>query len=257
MTETVPVPGTAASSDLQVFLRSLMIVGVAELFDKTWFMGLLLALKYPPGIVFIGSYVALFLHTILAAAFGLAFARLLSPRNLNFLAAGLFLFFAILYAKDWYFADPEGDAIAAGKADAEEDCEIDVGNEHDLLPTEAKDDSSSSQSDDQPSKAKGMQWTVLTKSFVGVFIAEWGDRTQFAMIGQHASQPLIPVFLGSCLAFFLLTASAVGAALVANDLKLSERTVHGVSAVCFAVFAVLALKDALGAASGDAAGVTA
>jgi len=49
---------------------------------------------------------------------------------------------------------------------------------------------------------------VFGKAFMGVFIAEWGDRTQIAMIGQHASQPLIPVCIGSLIAFFLLTVSA-------------------------------------------------
>merc|ERR1719220_2924720 len=83
---------------------------------------------------------------------------------------------------------------------------------------------------------KNDKWLVLTKSFMAVFIAEWGDRTQIAMVGQHASQPLIPVFLGSMVAFVLLTFSAVGAASVLRDQKLSERIIFGVSALCFTIF---------------------
>merc|ERR1712217_124703 len=87
------------------------------------------------------------------------------------------------------------------------------------------------------------EWLVFTKSFMAVFIAEWGDRTQIAMVGQHASQPLIPVFLGSVVAFVLLTLSAVGAASMVSGLKLTEKFIYGVSSIFFAVFAVLALKD--------------
>jgi len=71
----------ASSSDFEIFCRSLALVGVAELFDKTWFMGLLLALRYRARTVFVGSFAALFLHTILAAAMGYAFARFLAPRG--------------------------------------------------------------------------------------------------------------------------------------------------------------------------------
>jgi len=78
-----------------------------------------------------------------------------------------------------------------------------------------------------------------------VFIAEWGDRTQIAMIGQHASQPLIPVFLGSAVAFILLTFSAVAAATLLAGRKISSRFIHGISAICFLVFALLAMRDAL------------
>merc|ERR1719277_398932 len=97
-----------------------------------------------------------------------------------------------------------------------------------------------------------LDWAVFGQSFMGVFIAEWGDRTQIAMISQHASQPLAPVFLGSVLAFFLLTLSAVGAATLLNGQKIREKTIHGVSALFFAVFFVLSLRDALIASSSDA-----
>merc|ERR1719330_423338 len=81
---------------------------------------------------------------------------------------------------------------------------------------------------------QGRELAVLGKAFMGVFIAEWGDRTQIAMIGQHASQPLVPVFLGSVVAFLLLTLSAIGAAALLQGQRVPERVIHGVSALCFA-----------------------
>mmetsp|Transcript_124787 Transcript_124787/g.399859 ORF Transcript_124787/g.399859 Transcript_124787/m.399859 type:complete len:152 (-) Transcript_124787:77-532(-) len=141
-----------------------------------------------------------------------------------------------MYTKDWYEADPDSDIIEAGK----EDCgDIDVAG----IPRYSGEVSAGKKATD--SVLGGANWSVFVKSFIAVFIAEWGDRTQIAMIGQHASQPLIPVFLGSTLAFFLLTLSAVGAATLLNGQKLKEKTVFGFSACCFAVFGLLALRDAV------------
>lgn len=240
----------------QVFLRSLFMVGIAELFDKTWFMGLLLALKYTPATVFVGSFLSLFLHTILAAAFGYAFARLLKPYILNFLAAGLFLLFAILYSRDCWRADKDSDVIASGREEAAEDCDLEPSKQDSCESIASAPEEGKVQAEapaygaaKAPQKARrsrfAKEFSIFLKAFLAVFIAEWGDRTQIAMIGQHASQPLIPVFLGSVVAFFLLTLSAVGVAHVLTDQKLSERVVYAVSATCFFVFAALALKDAL------------
>lgn len=273
--------GMDPSSSLFVFWQSLLIVGVAELFDKTWFMGLLLALRYKKLTVFTGSVLALLLHTVLAAALGLAFAKMLSQRVLNFMAAFLFFTFAVLYAKDCYFSDPKGDALAAGKAEAAKDCglepnvdeAVDSGAESagctaagaavapNTSAAQSGDESTGSTSGASSSEEGATgdarsellnvssepmnECMVFAKCFMVVFIAEWGDRTQIAMIGQHASRPLIPVFLGSSVAFFLLTMSAVGTASLLAGRSLSERLVFGISSACFTLFAILALKDAL------------
>lgn len=228
----------AGRNGAQILVRSLIMVGVAELFDKTWFMGLLLAMKYNPATVFVGSFAALLLHCIFAAAFGYAFARFLSPTLLHFLAAGLFSFFALLYMKDWFMADPNGDVIQSGKEEVGNDMGV---TQEDDIKKPLKEAKKAGKSEVE--KRWRVHMWIFIKSFVAVFIAEWGDRTQIAMIGQHASQPLIPVFLGSVVAFFLLTLSAVGVARILTDQKLSERLVFGVSAVCFTVFAALSLKD--------------
>jgi len=272
-------PGLQAFSDsgnFGIFCRSLALVGVAELFDKTWFMGFILALKYGARTVFVGSFSALFLHTILAAAFGYAFARLLSRQVLNWMTAVLFFGFALLYAKDWYQADPEADVIEAGKEEAEGEVGSSGENGHAsesqqiVAPATLGRDAHEPEENEvdecmdvetskdpgqlhaKPSSAKaaadpGMigEWAILGKSFMGVFIAEWGDRTQIAMVGQHSSQPMVPVFLGSTMAFFLLTLSAVGAASLLHGRKLRERVVFGCSSCCFALFGVLTLRDAV------------
>jgi len=83
------------------------------------------------------------------------------------------------------------------------------------------------------------------KLHTAMFIAEWGDRTQIAMVGQHASQPLIPVCLGSLIAFFLLTFTAVLAGWFLAGRSLSEKSVYLFSAISFLVFALLAVRDGI------------
>merc|ERR1740120_460128 len=105
--------GREAANSVEGFCRSVAVGGVAELFDKTWFMALLLALRYRALTVFVGSFSALFVHVILAAALGYTFARFLSMAVLNYMTAAVMLMFTFLYAKDWYDADPDKDAIEA------------------------------------------------------------------------------------------------------------------------------------------------
>jgi len=84
---------------------------------------------------------------------------------------------------------------------------------------------------------------VFWQCFIMVFIAEWGDRTQIAMIGIHATLPLIPVMLGSTVAFGLLTLSAVIVGHFLRERTLSESTVKGVCALSFLTFALFGIHD--------------
>merc|ERR1719217_230519 len=106
-------------------LQSFCLVGIAELFDKTWFVALLMALRYDKVIVFWGCFLALFAHTVIAAIFGYGISQALPVSCLHFAAAGLYAFFTCLYLKDWHEADPDGDVIAAGKEEAGEAIEED------------------------------------------------------------------------------------------------------------------------------------
>jgi len=76
-----------------------------------------------------------------------------------------------------------------------------------------------------------------------VFIAEWGDRTQFAMVGLHSSLPVVPVFIGSLVAFALLCFSAVCVADIVANRSIGERHVFAVVSFSFSIFALLALRS--------------
>ena len=49
---------------------------------------------------------------------------------------------------------------------------------------------------------------VVATTFLMIFLAEFGDKTQFAVAGLGAAEPPFPVWLGATLA--LITTSAIG-----------------------------------------------
>merc|ERR1719316_1059291 len=100
--------------------QSFCLVGSAELFDKTWFVALLMALRHPKGVVFTSCFLALAVHTIIAAIFGYGISKTMPIRFLHFSAAALYAIFAMLYFRDWHSADPKADIITAGKEEAGE-----------------------------------------------------------------------------------------------------------------------------------------
>jgi putative Ca2+/H+ antiporter (TMEM165/GDT1 family) len=230
------IPAMSVRADwVGACFQSFCLVGSAELFDKTWFVALLMALKHPKGTVFTSCYLALVVHTIIAAIFGYGISKTMPIRTLHFSAAALYTVFACMYFRDWHHADPHSDIIAAGKEEAGE--AIADYTEEQIYGSMEKGGSR---------KMGTSKWTqVFSQCFTAMFIAEWGDRTQIAMVGQHASQPLIPVCLGSLMAFFLLTFTAVLAGMLLAGRSLSEKTVHLFSAISFLVFAALAVRDGL------------
>lgn len=233
-----------------------------------------MSLKYDKNIVFWGCYLALVAHTLIAVILGISINKLLPISVLHFAATALYTFFAFLYLKDWHYADPDADIIEAGKAEVGEELEDDddkaaaadtknaemgdvIGAQRDEIEEEPLKHAEGDPLDEVESnnrdakapvkrtKAPKTASKIFCECLWVMFIAEWGDRTQIAMIGQHASQPLIPVCVGSLLAFFLLTVSAVMVGMCMDGMKLSEKKVHLVSSMSFFVFAALALWDGL------------
>lgn len=215
-------------------LQSFCLVASAELFDKTWFVAMLMAVRYPKGVVLWFCFLALALHTIIAAVVGYCVSRTASLRMLHFGAAALYIVFAGMFLRDWYKASPDSDIISAGKEEAGE-----------AIAEESAQGLSYGSVGKAKKRPTTSWYTAATRCFTAMFIAEWGDRTQIAMVGQHASQPLLPVCFGSLVAFFILTGTAVIAGVLLKSQTLSEKMVHLFSAMSFVVFALLALKDGL------------
>lgn len=208
------------ASQMDVVLRSFCVVGVAEIFDKTWFVALICALQYGRKISFIGGSLALSLHVFLAAGLGVTISQFFSIRTLCFSTAAIFFLLAMAYSWEFFSSEVSDDVIAERSNEAQESMK--GGKEG----------------------KEGPCWRdALGRVFMAVFVAEWGDRTQVAMITLHSSAPWLPVCLGSLVAFLLLTFSAVVAATLVQHAKLSKRFVLGVSALSFFVFSALAVRD--------------
>ncbi|CAE7232754.1 PAM71-HL [Symbiodinium natans] len=209
--------------NFNVIIRSFSVVAVAELFDKTWFVALICAMNYGRSRAFIGAYVALVVHVLLAAALGVAIAQLFSITVLCFTTATVFFLLALAYFVEFLRAGQDEDVIQGRTDEAQEA----------LQGADEK---------------KEQAWKdIILRVFVAVFVAEWGDRTQVAMVTLHSSAPWVPVCIGSMIAFLVLTLSAVLAASLLEGTKLSEKLVLGLSACSFLLFAALAVRDGISA----------
>lgn len=219
-----------APENRKSMFQALFTVGVAEIFDKTWFVVLMMALSADKWMAFWGGLTGLQLHVAIAAGLGFSISRVLALSTLNFMAAAAFAIMTMFYAWEWYTSEPDADVLAAGKEEAAEEIKLSGKGKDHLKLLEA-----------------------FSKTMWLTFIAEWGDRTQIAMIGLHSSKPLVPVCFGSAIAFLLLTASACLTAKFIGTRQLSETLVKGISAVSFAVFTLLSINDGFLAAKAESA----
>lgn len=87
--EKVPVD----SSLLTGFTTSFLTILVSEIGDKTFFLAMIMAMRYNKMIVFFGAYGALAIMTILSAIFGKIATSWLSPFVTNIVVSILFFYF--------------------------------------------------------------------------------------------------------------------------------------------------------------------
>jgi ABC-type sugar transport system permease subunit len=146
-----------AQSFLAAFGSSFTAITLAELGDKTFFMALILAARHRARWVFIGAFAALAAVTLMSLALGYGLRELLPAALVPWLAAVLFLAFGFKLLID---AQAMGSSAAAAEAqDAE--AAVNEAEQRQTITT---------------------PWAVIWEAFALVFIAELGDRTQFATI---------------------------------------------------------------------------
>jgi Ca2+/H+ antiporter, TMEM165/GDT1 family len=85
--------------------------------------------------------------------------------------------------------------------------------------------------------------SISGASFVLIFLAEFGDKTQLAVAGLASTYHGLPVWLGSTLV--LLVTFALGVVAGQRQLKrLPLKVIHKFSGVLFLLLAILALYQA-------------
>lgn len=215
---------------LEAFTAALSLVTASEIGDKTFFMAVILASRYPRKPVFLGVVTALAAMTILSVWIGqliVLLPKLFSqylPPSLSFLnqisiervAALLFLIFGIklLYS--------------AGKMSAQTDIEV---------MNEAED---AIEDGERKFKQRNNIWKIFVESCVLTFIAEWGDRTQFATITLAASKDSIGVMLGGIVGHTICALIAViGGRAIASHI--SERTITIIGGILFIILAIVSI----------------
>ena len=223
---------------LEAFTAALSLVTASEIGDKTFFMAVILASRYPRKPVFLGVVTALAAMTILSVWIGqliVLLPKLFSqylPPSLSFLnqisiervAALLFLIFGIklLYS--------------AGKMSAQTD--IEVMNEADDAILQAR--GFANEDGERKFKQRNTTWKIFIESCVLTFIAEWGDRTQFATITLAASKDSIGVMLGGILGHTICALIAViGGRAIASHI--SERTITIIGGILFIILAIVSI----------------
>ncbi|WP_448604316.1 TMEM165/GDT1 family protein [Thermoleptolyngbya sp.] len=206
-------------SDLfTAFTAGLLLVGLAELGDKTFFIAALMAMTHPRRLVFAGAFGALAVMTLLAVSAG----QVVSLLPTQWVKIGEVVLLAGFGLKLLY------DGLCMGYHDAD----LDEAEEAKAAIAAAE----GSQADPKALSALG----IVGKTFGLVFLGEWGDRTQITTVMLAASHPALGVACGALSGFFL----CIGLAVVSGRLvagRLSERFITLFAGALFLVFAIAAL----------------
>jgi putative Ca2+/H+ antiporter (TMEM165/GDT1 family) len=204
------------------FTAGLILITLSELGDKTFFIAMILATRHPRRWVFVGVTAALFVMTVLSVLIGQV-ATVLPQRYVQGLTVALFLGFGLklLY-----------DALRMGGSGSLADEEADA-----LEAVEER-------------ESGVVQWTVgkvLIEAFALTFVAEWGDRTQFATIALAAANHPVGVVLGATLGHAVCAAIAVACGkLIAG--RISERWLTTIGGLLFIIFGIVAALEMGGSA---------
>jgi Ca2+/H+ antiporter, TMEM165/GDT1 family len=215
---------------LEAFTAALSLITASEIGDKTFFMAVILASRYPRKPVFLGVVVALAAMTILSVGIGqflLLLPKFISqylPPSLSFLtqisiehvAALLFLIFGIKLLYSAHGMSSQTD--------------VDVMNEAEEAIVEGE----------RKFRHRNTAWQIFVESCVLTFIAEWGDRTQFATITLAASKDSIGVMLGGIVGHTICALIAViGGRAIASHI--SERTITIIGGLLFILLAIVTI----------------
>jgi putative Ca2+/H+ antiporter (TMEM165/GDT1 family) len=208
-------PGVAA------FGASLTAITLAELGDKTFFMALILAARHRARDVFVGAFAALTAVTLISLGLGYGLRELLPAAVVPWLAAVLFVGFGLKL-----LIDAQGMSV-----------------------DEADDEQQQAQQAIDQAESQGRistTWAVIWEAFVLVFIAELGDRTQFATIFL-ATAPAFTfagLLAGTLAGHALVTGLAVGAGKWIGG-RISEQVLYRLSGGLFIAFGLFAVQQAL------------
>ncbi len=202
---------------LAAFTAGLLLITVSELGDKTFFIAMLLAMRHSRRLVFIGVVTALAAMTVLSVLMGQV-VSLLPKALLHVVEIVLFIGMGMKLLYD--ASQMPATAVCDEVKEAEETIQ---------------------QADDVVAK-QGLRRGIVLQSFALTFVAEWGDRTQFATVALAASNNPWGVTVGAILGHTICASIAViGGRLLAAHI--SEKVITGLGGLLFVIFGVVAFVE--------------
>ncbi|KAJ2610324.1 GCR1-dependent translation factor 1 [Coemansia sp. RSA 1365] len=266
--DATPAPGVSIASDS--FIASILMIFVSEIGDKTFLIAAILAMSNPRLTVFLAACSALWVMSILSAFLGHALVTFVPMSWVSLAAAVMFLVFGVKLlqearemdgseiTKEMHSVEAElnekdeaqrQQTMEAGElprpdAEAEKDgsFNVHVGGETENSAIGRSDNCSTLGS------LKNLLGLLLSpifvETFVLVFLAEWGDRSQLATIALGAAQNVYGVTAGTILGHTCCTGFAViGGRLLASRISVKKVTCAG--GVLFIIYAVVYGYEAL------------
>lgn len=199
---------------LTAFTAGLLLITISELGDKTFCIAMLLAMRHARRWVFLGVVAALAAMTVLSVLLGQVVAVL--PRYYVWIAEiTLFIGFGLKLLYDAYRMP-----VCAS-------CE------------ELDEAKAAINQSKWSASGYGQTYGVVLQSFLLTFVAEWGDRTQFATITLAASNNPVALAAGATLGHTICAAIAViGGRFVAG--RISERVLTAIGGALFMLFGIVA-----------------
>lgn len=211
---------------LTAFTAGLLLITISELGDKTFFIAVILAMRHRRRLVFAGVVAALAAMTVLSVLMGQVVA-LLPKHYIHYAEIALFFGFGLklLYDAKQMPLECQSKSVASGVT--ESTCASDA--EKEAVATVAQ----------VETRLKQTPFATCLEAFMLTFVAEWGDRTQFATVALAASNNAIGVTAGAILGHTICAAIAVlGGRLIAG--KISERMITLIGGLLFLIFGVVA-----------------
>ena len=201
---------------LEAFTKGLLLIGISEFGDKTFFIAMILSIKHSRKLVLLAAIAALGVMTVLSVLVGQV-ASLLPKIYIEIAEFILFLGFGI---KLLYEASRMPKII--GDAEMVKEARVSVNAAEKQLP-----------------KYKNV-WIIFLEVFLLIFTAEWGDRTQIATIALAAGNNPVAVSVGAILGHTICAAIAVTSGRVLAT-RVSERQLTFAGGFLFFIFAGLAV----------------
>jgi Ca2+/H+ antiporter, TMEM165/GDT1 family len=210
--------GLSKPQMFESFTKGLLLIGVSELGDKTFFITAILAMRHPRRWVLTGAIAALAVMTIISVVMGQAVSQF--PKV--YVQGAEVILFIVFGLKLLYDATQ-----MAHRPNLEEQKEA----------AEAVEKAESKLSMDL-SHHWGT-WVIVGEAFSLIFLAEWGDRTQFATIALAAANNPIGITLGAIVGHAICAAIAVMCGRFVCG-RISERTITTLGGALFLIFAAVA-----------------